>query len=145
MWTLSQHRFTSTADAHGNNKKLIQRKRKKAFHECTFFYRKYICVIFYNIFLQQKRFLYNKKALNGISCFYSVGIEVCPRACADFMENYYKKMFERDFLSLRNLVVWRGYRATEIITRFSFFFTFTCSCCDKRSGGIHSQMVSGGN
>ena len=30
--------------------KLIRRKLRKVFHECTFFHRKYICVKFENIF-----------------------------------------------------------------------------------------------
>lgn len=50
-------------------------------------------------------FLYNKKGIKQHQlAFLSVGIEVCPRACADFMENYFKKMLRaRDFLSLRNV------------------------------------------
>lgn len=74
------------------------------------FHRKYICVIFYNIFS------YNKTGIKQHQLeFLSVGIEVCLRACADFMENY----VERDFLSLRNFSLpWRGYREVEIIVKF---------------------------
>lgn len=38
-----------------SNEKLIQQNLKNAFHECTFFHRKYICVIFYNIFTAEKK------------------------------------------------------------------------------------------